>query len=136
NLGVPTKFLPDSHNGWICIVSRGNCIYPSRNFVKATEVMNEEFLKFHGNLFSKEDKIFEKLTNIVMQKTNHKFPKEVLGDFSEEQGERFHQDIKEMERRYQGRWDINMMAEFCWTLKREIQAKKKQAQKESITQVI
>jgi len=42
-----------------------------------------------------------------------------LGDYSEEQGERFHQDIKEMERRYQGRWDINMMADFCWMLKRE-----------------
>ncbi|KYQ55700.1 hypothetical protein ALC60_05451 [Trachymyrmex zeteki] len=40
--------------------------------------MNEEFLKFHGNLFSKEDKIFDKLTNIVMQKTNHEFPKEVI----------------------------------------------------------
>ena len=36
-----------------------------------------------------------------------------LGDFSEEQGERFLQDIKEMERRYQGRWDVNMMADFC-----------------------
>lgn len=40
------------------------------------------------------------------------FP-ENLGDYSEEQGERFHQDIKEMERRYQGRWDINKMADFC-----------------------
>jgi len=32
-----------------------------------------------------------------------------VGAFSEEQGERFHQDIKEMERRYQRRWDINMI---------------------------
>lgn len=47
-----------------------------------------------------------------------KFP-ENLGDFSEEQGERFHQDIKVMETRYQGRWDVNMMADYCWTLKRE-----------------
>ncbi|XP_058790044.1 uncharacterized protein LOC131663585 [Phymastichus coffea] len=29
-----------------------------------------------------------------------------LGDYTEEQGERFHQDIQEMKRRYQGRWDI------------------------------
>ena len=34
-----------------------------------------------------------------------------LGDFSEEQGKRFHQDIKVMVERYQGRWDINMMAD-------------------------
>lgn len=41
------------------------------------------------------------------------------GDYSEEQGERFHQDIKMMEERYQGRWDINMMADYCWCLKRD-----------------
>ena len=43
-----------------------------------------------------------------------------LGDYSEEQGERFHQDIQEMERRYQGRWDINMSADYCWSLKRDL----------------
>jgi hypothetical protein len=41
-----------------------------------------------------------------------------LGAYSEEQGERFHQDICQMERRYQGRWNISMMADFCWSLKR------------------
>ncbi|GFX88832.1 uncharacterized protein TNCV_2575391 [Trichonephila clavipes] len=41
------------------------------------------------------------------------------GAVREEQGERFHQDIKEMERRYQGRWNVNMMANYCWMLKRE-----------------
>jgi len=47
------------------------------------------------------------------------FP-ENLGDVSEEQGERFHQDIKEMEKRYQGRWNINMMGDYCWSLHREL----------------
>ena len=46
------------------------------------------------------------------------FP-ENLGDYSEEQGERFHQDIAEMEKRYQGRWDIHMMVDYCWSMKRE-----------------
>jgi hypothetical protein len=41
-----------------------------------------------------------------------------LGDFSEEQGERFHQDISEMEHRYQGNWSVTMMADFCWSLQR------------------
>lgn len=45
------------------------------------------------------------------------FP-ENLGDVSEEQGERFHQDLKEMERRYQGRWTKTMLADYCWNLKR------------------
>ena len=48
-----------------------------------------------------------------------RFPKN-LGAMSDEQGERFHQDIKEMETRYQGRWDAAMMADYCWTLKRDI----------------
>ena len=42
-----------------------------------------------------------------------------LGNYSEEQGERFHQDLKVMERRYQGVWGVNMMADYCWKLKRE-----------------
>ena len=46
------------------------------------------------------------------------FP-ENLGNISEEQGERFHQDIKVMEERYQGRWDCHMMVDYCWNLKRE-----------------
>lgn len=46
------------------------------------------------------------------------FP-ENLGAVSEEQGERFHQDIKEMERRYQGRWNVSMMADYCWMLQRD-----------------
>ena len=49
---------------------------------------------------------------------NHldQFP-ENLGDVSNEQGERFQQDIKAMEERYQGRLDIKMMADYCRDLK-------------------
>ena len=43
------------------------------------------------------------------------FPKN-LGEMSDEQGERFHQDIALMEDRYGGRWDVPMMADYCWTL--------------------
>ena len=42
------------------------------------------------------------------------FP-ENLEAYSEEQGERFHQDIKVMEELCQGRWDGNIMADYCWT---------------------
>ena len=47
-----------------------------------------------------------------------RFP-ENLGDLSEEQGERFHQDIKTMKERYQGRWNIYMIAAYCWSLQRD-----------------
>ena len=39
-------------------------------------------------------------------------------DVSEEQGERFHQDIKVMKDWYQGRWDSHMMSDYCWSLMR------------------
>ena len=39
------------------------------------------------------------------------------GDVSNEQGERFHKDIKKMEIRYQGRWDARMMADYYWSIK-------------------
>ena len=42
-----------------------------------------------------------------------------LGAFSEELGERFHQDIKVMEKRYQGKWNVSTRAEYCWGLIRE-----------------
>jgi len=44
---------------------------------------------------------------------------ENLGDLSDEQGERFHQDISEMEVRYQGRLDAAMPADYCWSIKRD-----------------
>jgi len=47
------------------------------------------------------------------------FP-ENLGEVSDENVERFHQDILAMEKRYQGKWTLSMLADCCWTLKRDI----------------
>ena len=46
------------------------------------------------------------------------FP-ENLGALSDEQEERFHQDISEMEERYEGRWEAVMLADYCWSIKRD-----------------
>lgn len=45
--------------------------------------------------------------------------KENMGAYSEEQGERFHQDILDFERRYQGQYNENMMGDYIWGLIRE-----------------
>ena len=48
-----------------------------------------------------------------------RFP-ENLADVSVEKGERFHQDIKKMETLHQGRWNnIIIIADYCWSIKRE-----------------
>lgn len=46
------------------------------------------------------------------------FP-ENLGAESDEHGERFHQDISDMEDRFNGRYVPNMLGEFCWSLLRD-----------------
>jgi hypothetical protein len=49
------------------------------------------------------------------------FP-ENLGAVSDEHGERFYQDIYNMEKRYQGKWSLSrpMLSDYCWTLKRDV----------------
>ena len=40
-------------------------------------------------------------------------------NLSDEQGERFHQDISDMKVRYQGHWNATMLADYCWSIKRD-----------------
>lgn len=47
------------------------------------------------------------------------FP-ENLGAVSDEHGERFHQDISTLEKRYQGKWSPRMLADYCWILQRDV----------------
>ncbi|UYV78509.1 hypothetical protein LAZ67_16001816 [Cordylochernes scorpioides] len=47
------------------------------------------------------------------------FP-ENLGAVSDEHGERFHQDISSIKKRYQGKWSPGLLADYCWTLKRDV----------------
>ena len=47
-----------------------------------------------------------------------RFPED-LGAVSDEQGERFHQDISVIEQWYQGRWDTHVMADHCLTIMRD-----------------
>ena len=48
------------------------------------------------------------------------FIPENLGEISDEHGARFHQDVMTRENRYQGKWTSSMLAEYCWTLKRNV----------------
>ncbi|GBO36245.1 hypothetical protein AVEN_242479-1 [Araneus ventricosus] len=50
----------------------------------------------------------------------------------EEQGERFQQVVRDIERRYQRRWDVNMLADYCWLLRRETEDSKRKRVRRSI----
>ncbi|KDR07760.1 hypothetical protein L798_02714, partial [Zootermopsis nevadensis] len=47
------------------------------------------------------------------------FSPDNLGSVSDEHGERFHQDISTLERRYQGKWRASMIADYCWSVVRD-----------------
>ena len=77
-----------------------------RNFV---DVMLQNFQALGTRMSIKLRYLFSRLDYFT----------ENLGDVSKEQEERFHQDIRMMEERYQGRWDSHTMTDYCWTLIRD-----------------
>ena len=56
------------------------------------------------------------------------------GEVSDEHGERFHQNISSMEKRYQGKLSPSMPADFCWMTTRDapFTAHKRQAKRQRI----
>ncbi|KRZ79249.1 hypothetical protein T10_10457, partial [Trichinella papuae] len=110
-----------------------------------TQVEEEAWVAFtnvvSGFLGNKKDPEYGRLVNVMLENfeklgcnmnlklhflhSHLDFFPQNLGDVSEEQGERFHQDIKQMEQRYQGRWNVAMIADYCWCLKRETKQNQK-----------
>jgi hypothetical protein len=83
--------------------------YKDPNYKQIVEKMLEKFIALGCAMSLKVHFLIAHMDN---------FP-EKFGAVSEEQGERFHQDIKQMETRYQGRWNVNMMGDYCWLLHRD-----------------
>ena len=79
----------------------------AHNYIELVNDLLDKLHKLNINMSIKVHFLFNHLDT---------FP-ENLGAVSDEQGERFHQDIKVMETRYQGRWDAHMMADHCWNLR-------------------
>jgi hypothetical protein len=55
---------------------------------------------------------------IHMLHSHLNFSPDNCGMASDEHGERFHQEIATMEKKYQGKWSTSMLADYCWTLTR------------------
>ena len=92
--------------GWCLYVSvigefLGNT--KASNYRNLVDVMLQNFQAFGARMSIKLHYLFSHLDY---------FPKN-LGDVGEEQGERFHQDIRMVEERYQDRWGSHMMADYC-----------------------
>lgn len=64
---------------------------------------------------------FEKMNvhmslKIHLLKEHLEFYRENLGKVSDEHGERFHQQIKHIEKRFEGKMEANMLAEYIWEI--------------------
>lgn len=58
--------------------------------------------------------MFSHYTNLGCKKNSHcdHFRKNLEGHYSEEEGELFHQDVKETKGRYLVHWNISFMADY------------------------
>jgi len=61
------------------------------------------------------------------------FSPENLDEVSDEHGERFHQGIMAMEKRYQSKWTSIMLAEYCWAVKRDVRDAKYRRKSKALT---
>jgi hypothetical protein len=56
-----------------------------------------------------------------------------LGAVSDEHGERFHQDISALEKRYHGQSSGRMLTEYFWTVKRDVPDSKHRRESTTLT---
>ncbi|GBN91275.1 hypothetical protein AVEN_45667-1 [Araneus ventricosus] len=77
--------------------------------------------KFQKHLRSKEKQGFgcNMSLNIHFLNSHLNFFPDNCGQVSDERGERFHQEITNMEKRCQENWSTVMLADYCWTLIRD-----------------
>jgi hypothetical protein len=112
-IGVMNQRELDAWSSFVLVVKNFLGNQKASNYKELVENMLENFKNLGCNMSLKVHFLYSHLDC---------FP-ENLGDMSEEQGERSHQDMRTMEERYQGRWDAHMMADYCWNLHRDCSEK-------------
>jgi len=58
--------------------------------------------------------------NVHFSDSHLDFFPEKLGTVSNWQRERFHKEVSTMEKQYQGQWSPSMLADYCWTHRRNV----------------
>lgn len=81
SLGVHTRLLSEAEKptgDWILHVTKGHLKYPSEKLLKAAQIMNEEFERYHGRTFAKDEKIFDTLATKTNENLSEKLDMKVL----------------------------------------------------------
>ncbi|UYV63882.1 hypothetical protein LAZ67_2005882 [Cordylochernes scorpioides] len=102
----------DEKNAWLALID------VVKNLLGNNKLPN--YARIVENLISKFHKL-ECITNLKfhLMDSHLNFFSDNLGAVCEEQGERFQQDIKIIEQRYNGLWNQHMVADYCWNLMRD-----------------
>jgi hypothetical protein len=66
--------MPD----WIQYISRGSLLYPSKQLIVVTEVLDSVFNDIYKNSLSKDKFIFDTVTDRTLEKLEDKLPREVI----------------------------------------------------------
>uniref|UniRef100_T1IMX2 Transposable element P transposase n=1 Tax=Strigamia maritima TaxID=126957 RepID=T1IMX2_STRMM len=80
DLGDYTKDLEPSNLAWVMYISQGGLIYRGKKIMYVVNILNAEFVKYHGKFFSKEDNVVKNVYDLTVKKLpkSENFPKEVL----------------------------------------------------------
>lgn len=102
---VQRKAFDGIHN--VCTQFLGN--YRADNYQEIIADMITAFKNMHVNMSLKIHFLDDHLD----------FFPDNCGDYSDEQGERFHKDIAVIEQRFKGKNSAHMLGEYCWSICRD-----------------
>lgn len=108
----PDKLNEVEKRAWLSFISLCENFLGNNRNANYIEVVNE-FLKAYGEMGCRMS------IKIHFLHSHLDFFPENLGQFSDEQGERFHQEILTIEKRFEGKSQVRMLANYCWSLIRE-----------------
>ena len=114
DLQFPRKLLPPEKRAWRSFVAVVKGFLGNNKEENYRELV-DDLLKSYEEMGCRMS------LKLHMMHSHLDFFKSNMGDYSEEHGERFHQDVMEFEKRYQGQYNEHMMGDYVWNLIRETQ---------------
>jgi len=106
------KLQPLQKEAWKSFIEIVNGFLSNHRVANYEEVVQRLLMNFKAMGCRMSLKLHVLHSHLAVFKSN-------MGQYSEEQGERFHQDVRELERRYQGQYNERMLADYIWGLIRE-----------------
>lgn len=104
------KMNEKERKAWMCIKS------VIRNFLGVHK--SENYREIVKDMITAFHELNVRMSLKIHMLHNHiDFFPDNLGEVSDEHGEKFHQEMFNMETRYKGKSLISMLAEYCWSVK-------------------